>query len=187
MEKSKITIEKFKKVFLSSVIKEDGNYIDYDSDRCFTKIVEDSMKKLGEECQVLYSSEFYSVDHTFWDSSSNDELSNELAVGMKKYNWSLLALIEHENNSNDWHYEVQKLAPFHCSLRVVIGYRSAKYKDEDRLEYVSGLLQTMKEIGCFCDEGEFWVVIGNCGKGKANYLFYRYDCDSRKFVRKEFN
>lgn len=184
MAESKITIEKFKDIFLHAVTTSDGKYTEYTSNSIFTFCVKNAMMNLAEECGADYQPEYYSVDHTFWADFSAENKANADKVHMSNWKWNLLALIEHENDPNDWNYEVIKLAPFHCPLRVVIGYRNTKVDDEARLQYVCGLLRSMKENACFCEDGDFWIVIGNCGHGDADYVFYKYDCDEGRFERK---
>lgn len=169
----KMTIEHIKEALFTLVNEDDGSYITYCGAKGFTSEVKKAMKALETKCQVESHPEYYRIDYTYWDRLETE--------GQCDQTWNLRALIEHENNNKDWDYEVKKLAPFRCPLRVVIGYRDKQQSDEEQLNRVCKTLAAMKDAGCFCEEGEFWVVLGNTGRGKANYKFYKYERENNCF------
>lgn len=169
------------KTFLDRFVKEmtvGGNYLPCEkSNSKFTRNVKSAVEKIIED-----TPEYYTVDHTeFIYDESEEAKAKDINVGFKPHQWALTALVEHENDDMDWNYEVYKLAPFHCPLRVVIGYVDKNLRndpekgDKARLARICENFLFMQEHECFYGGGQFLVIIGNSRTWeKAEYKGYLY-------------
>ncbi len=168
-----------------SEVTENGKYKNYDKEGFTKGIVEKAMKKIIEEdAHLLYNPEYYTIDYTGWDKTEiSKKFEDSTRLGFNKHYWNLKIAVEHENDPNDWNYEVFKLAPLKCPLRVVIGYtskikRAKEYSDEERLAYLASVLEEMTETFYKPqDSEEFMIIIGDNSKGgeDANYVGYLYE------------
>lgn len=162
--------KEFFEKFVEKVL-DDGKYPDCNqSEREFTDKINTALRDI----QSKDYPEYYKIDHTYFEDFKDD---NSRKLGLNPSKWILKALVEHENKTNDWNYEVYKLAPFKCPLRVVIGYveKDQREKDLEKLSIVADNLHYMEDNDCFCSEGEFLVILGNDGWDEPNYKAYVYD------------
>jgi len=166
----KIAAKEFYDIFTKQILVDEKYPKCGKSEREFTNKVNEVIKKIIKSD----SQEYYRVDHTDF-SVEEDEESRR--VGLYPNKWILKALVEHENKTNDWNYEVYKLAPFKCPLRVVIGYveKDQREKDLEKLSVVAENLHFMEDNDCFCPDGEFLIILGNDGWEEADYRAYIYE------------
>lgn len=156
----------------------EGRYVSCEKKNSqFTMKVKNAIEKI-----ICDTPEYYTVDHTeFLYDEREEEDAKDINVGFNPHKWALTTLVEHENDDKDWNYEVYKLAPFHCPLRVIIGYIDEKLRndpergDNARLNRICENFLFMKEQECFYGGGQFLVIIGNSRTWeKANYKGYLY-------------
>ena len=168
-----MTAKEFFEIFIKSVLGTGNKYNCNRSEREFTSKVNEVLESIRNIPTKDYP-EYYKIDHTYFDDFE-DEKSKGLGLNPNK--WILKALVEHENKTNDWNYEVYKLAPFKCPLRVVIGYveKDQREKDLEKLSVVADNLHFMEDNDCFCPDGEFLIILGNDGWEEADYRAYIYE------------
>ncbi len=202
----RLSAETFFGAFVTAVTDGTGRYVPYRGHKDFTnRVVRPSMEKIITRQGFLSSSEYYTVDYTAWvmptEAEGTAEESAAREHGFRPCRWDMVAAIEHENHAATWNYEVLKLAPFTCDLRVVIGYSAAAHRweagsplsDEARLAYTAGLLGGIRTLAPTDAGHEFLVMIGNDGsrdadapeavRGRADYVGYLYRSETGKFEK----
>lgn len=181
---SGMTAKDFMRKFINEMTV-DGNYLPCERKNSkFTRNVNNAIQRI-----ISDTPEYYTVDHTEFLYDEGEEIdAKDINVGFNPHKWALIALIEHENNDKDWNYEVYKLAPFHCPLRVVIGYVDIDMRDDPekgdiaKLKRICENFKFMKEQECFYGGGQFIVIIGNSHTWeKADYKGYLYLEDKNGF------
>jgi len=172
-----MTAKDFMDKFIKGMTVE-GNYLPCEKKNSqFTRNVRNTIQKI-----ISDTPEYYTVDHSEFLYDEREEIEAEdINVGFNPHKWALTALVEHENDDKDWNYEVYKLAPFHCPLRVIIGYvdedlrEDAQKGDLARLNRICENFLFMKEQECFYGGGQFLVIIGNSHTWEAaDYKGYLY-------------
>ncbi len=192
--RSRIGASEFFEAFVQTVTTADGEYRSYDGKDGFTRcVVRPKIRQIIGNFGFAFYAEYYTIDYTAFrmptNAKKNAEKAEATAHGFRHHRWDLVAAIEHENAADDWHYEVLKLAPVMCGLRVVIGYtheisrwdHTSLKSDEERLKYVASLLRAMQSVAPTDDEHEFLVILGNDGRGKADYRGYLYRHEKGSF------
>lgn len=179
-----LTAKEFFERFKNEMTK-DGNFLPCEKKNSqFTRMVKNAIEKI-----IIDTPEYYTVDHTEFLYDEREEVeAKDVSVGFNPHKWALATLVEHENDDKDWNYEVYKLAPFHCPLRVVIGYvdkdlrKDPQKGDKAKLDRICENFLFMKEKECFYGGGQFLVIIGNSHTWeKADYKGYLYLEDENDF------
>ena len=95
--------------------------------------------------------EYFKIDYTWWESckSKDDE--------MNIYDWKLVCAVEHENEWNDWTYEVEKLDSIIAPLKVVIGFMPNDKRDIES-KYVERQISKLKNKSV---NQEFGIILMN--------------------------
>ncbi|MCQ2743158.1 MAG: hypothetical protein MJ239_07755 [Bacilli bacterium] len=145
-------IELFAKEFVTAVdekLQNDSSV--YYKKAEYTKLVGDVMSKMAT-VEGKYWPEYFTIDHTWWFSSSKS------VNGIKFYDWTLTAAVEHENEmngANGWTYEVAKLDSIKSKMKLVIGY-FPNDKADIEFEVVSKQVSMLKNID---DSEEFGILL----------------------------
>lgn len=86
------------------------------------------------------------------------------------YNWDLEVAIEHENNYNDWFYELVKLAHINCGLKVLISYYDNSI--DDKLDQAKVYYNKLK----YKRVPENWLFIfGPMDSTRQDFIAYEFD------------
>lgn len=114
------------------------------------KIMENDITlTLSDDCK--FNPEYFKIDYTWWKSckSKDDE--------MNIYDWKLVCAVEHENEWNDWTYEVEKLDSIIAPLKIVIGFMPND-KREIESKYVEEQISKLKNKNA---NQEFGIILMN--------------------------
>ena len=104
----------------------------FHKDRPYTKLIQKIMNSITvhnrerDGKNKKGNSEFYTIDHTWWDNKLT-EVDNNVDL----YDWKLLAAVEHENDKKNWTYEVEKLDSIKAPLKIVIAYLPNNLREDD--------------------------------------------------------
>lgn len=148
--------------------------------------------------------EFYKIDNTGWSYIDMEDIDQPfqndfINTGMNYHLWNLEIAVEHENDPKDWFYEVIKLLPFDCKLRIVIGYNNIQNRqtdngssDEKKLEILLKQIKLLDNGINKLKHGTFLIILGNTGdkliddiEKMCGYNGYIFDPSQEKFVELE--
>lgn len=118
----------------------------------WTKYIQRTLKGILGGNKKEYYPEYFDIDHTWWES--NEESFQKVKIR----EWIFKVAIEHENDSRDWTYEVEKLDSIICPLRIVIGYMPNNEREEEKA-IVKKQIEKMKNLEMV--SGEFGVILLN--------------------------
>lgn len=174
IEYKKISPEKFKEIFLEIVGRNAAKLISFwnNSKNYTQKMVADNdsiIRQIAGKLNLNCIIEYWSIDTVYFE-----KLHTKYYRPDSKFAQYLNIVLEHENNGNTAHEEINKLSLFNVPLKVLITYSDNSSKTTGLLKDFADIINKADIFSDFSTLKKQLVIIGYIKEKKLNWDFYIY-------------
>ena len=165
---------KFQKIYLEVVEPNTDKIISvWNNSKNFTQIMVNGnnsiIRQIADKLHLKCKTEYWSIDAVLYEKT-HDQYYNKNSIFAQYLNIA----IEHENNANTAHEEINKLSLFNAPLKVLITYSNILSRTERLLGDFADIIKKADIFSDFSSLKKQLVIIGYIKRKKLNWDFYIY-------------